>query len=396
MKAFVRGLHACLQRRCDVNRYINYIVDCGHEVVPTAKESDIILLWACAFRKDYCDNSLAVIADYSRRFGEERVVVCGCLPAIDEALLKSQFKGRYFKWQDDSEALNAIFGNSNRDFRSTSRIIAEKNITNDIDLYRKEHPDEDVSYYDQFVKLFVSEGCRYDCAYCTEKRAFPEYKSFPLKDITNKCQRLVEASHQNKVVLIADSLGDYGKDFDSSLVELIDSILGIRDDTKVGLMNCHPTDFIANFDYLIGRLREERIFHLSIPIQSASDRILKLMNRPYTKDDLTRIFTELNNINFRECETHLLVGFPSESYDDFHESVDFVIRHKPKYVMASAYMESASLKSSNLHGKVSPETIRKRLQFLVEYMKEHEIICNYDSCEYIKEQFCREVKYDVR
>ncbi len=192
--------------------------------------------------------------------------------------------------------------------------------------------------------------------------------------------------------MIADSLGDYGKDSGSSLVELIDSILGIRDDIQVGLMNCHPADFIAYFDYLVARLREKRIFHLNIPIQSASDRILKLMNRPYTKNDLTTIFTELNTMNFSECETHLLIGFPSESDGDFHESLDFLLQHKPKYVMASAYMESEPMKSSSLPGKVPLETIRQRIQFVAEQMKEHGIICNYDTCEYVKEQFQRQAK----
>ena len=393
MKVFVHGLHACLQRRCDVKRYSNYIRNCGHELVAVAEESDIVLLWACAFRKDYCENSLAVISNYQKCLGEEKIVVCGCLPSIDERLLKSQFRGRYFKWRDDNESLNAIFGRSEKDiFQFFPRIIAEKDITDNIDCYREKYPDRNVSYYDQFIKLFVSEGCYYNCAYCTEKLAFPGHTSFPLSNLKGQCRLLLQKSHQDKVALIADSLGDYGKNAGSSLAELIEAILSINKNVKVGLMNLHPADFITHFDYLIDCLKKERIFHLNLPIQSASDRILKLMNRSYIKKDLNKIFCELGNMNFRECETHLLIGFPSESDDDFQESLDFILQWKPKYIMASAYMETDLLESSKLPGKVSIGTINKRMQILTDRMKENGIICNYNTCEYIEEQFRRQRK----
>ena len=93
---------------------------------------------------------------------------------------------------------------------------------------------------------------------------------------------------------------------------------------KVVLNNLNPADFIRYYDEMVEFLEKGDIRHLNLPIQSASEKILRLMNRQYTKDDIDRIFTLLNNIGFTEFDTHVIIGFPGETDQDFEDTMKLI------------------------------------------------------------------------
>ena len=92
MKVFVRGLNSCGMRSVNIQRYRDCLVANGHELVNNPDDSDVILLWTCAFRGDVRDNSLSVIKRYAETCGD-KLVVGGCLPDIDRELLRKHFRG---------------------------------------------------------------------------------------------------------------------------------------------------------------------------------------------------------------------------------------------------------------------------------------------------------------
>jgi threonylcarbamoyladenosine tRNA methylthiotransferase MtaB len=389
MKAYFKGLNSCLQRKFSIQQYKDLVANSGFEIVDEPIDADKIFIWTCAFRKDYCTNSLNIVSDFVRLYGEDRIVVCGCLPAIDERLLKDQYGGAYFKWRDDAAFFRGFLKVNKHYASARARPIIEENFTLDINRYRKENPEKNASYYDQFIKVYVSEGCLYDCTYCSEKLAFPPFKSYRLEDILEGCKKMTRQCSTKRIALLADSLGSYGSDIGTSLDHLISAILGIDQDVRIGLMNLHPSDFIRFHTYLMNLIAAHRIFLLSVPIQSASDRILRLMNRPYVRNDLDTIFRRLSGFGFKELETHIIIGFPSETVTDFAETVDFLVEHQPKYVMASSYMESPSMPSFALGNKIDSHEIHRRTLLLVEKMKNNKIICNYDNCEYFADHINR-------
>ena len=359
-KIYFKGLNSCLQRKFSIDQYRDLFEKCGFEILDAPGNADNIFIWTCAFREDYRDNSIRVVKDYVSLYGMDRIIVCGCLPSIDEELLRINYNGAYFKWKDDKNYLEK-FIKSKSDFNMLPlKTIAEINYTCDIVEYKRENPDKNISYYDQFIKAYISEGCLYDCTYCSEKLAFPKFKSYPLNDIVAECSKLIEQSSTNKIALVADSIGNYGSDIGSSLDKLISAILAIDDEIAIGLMNLHPSDFINYEDYLINLISQNKLFLLSVPIQSASDKILELMNRPYRRAQLERIFSKLGEYNFKELETHVIVGFPSEGIEEFMVTVDFLLKYKPKYVMASSYMESKLMNSAKFRDKIESIEINKK------------------------------------
>jgi hypothetical protein len=229
----------------------------------------------------------------------------------------------------------------------------------------------------------------WECAYCSERLAFPPYRSFNEDDIVETCRREVEQSGKRAVVLLGDSVGDYGIDTGSSLPRLIRRLRDMVPGIKLALQDFNPYHFIKFYDDMVEFLRSGLVVHLQIPYQSASDHILRLMKRPYKRSDLDKIFGTINELGFTEFDSHMIVGFPGETEEDFEESVAFAIRHRPKYMLVNGFMESPQMPAAKLPGKVDEETKHYRIREGETRLKVIGIICNADDSEYARKRFYR-------
>ena len=377
---FIKGLHGCPMRTADLTQYADFLTANGHRVVDQPEESDVILLWTCAFRGDFRDNSLKEIHRYMNTYKAE-LIVAGCLPDIDRQLLETEYAGRFFNWRNQEEALEAHFGAAGKKFSDIPRQLSAGPLTDDLDQYRKEHPDKDISFSDQFIKLFVSEGCRFKCSYCSEILAFPRYRSFPEAALIEECKRQVQDTGRNEVVLMGDSIADYGCDTGSTLPQLIRKLKSEIPSLRIALLGFNPAGFIRYFNDMAEFIRNGWIRHMQLPIPSASPRILRLMNRPYRREHIDKIFSALNNLHFADFETHIIVGFPGEEEEDFEETIRFILKHRPRYVLASQYMESPTMPSAKLPCKVDPGTKSRRARDAVRQLTHVGILCNADESE---------------
>jgi threonylcarbamoyladenosine tRNA methylthiotransferase MtaB len=279
--------------------------------------------------------------------------------------------------------MEQIFGQK-YSFKQMSPVFAEKPACNDIIRYRIENPGKDITFHDQFIKLVVSEGCSFECSYCSERLAFPEFHSFLEDDLVEICRRLVEETGYLKVILLADSLGEYGCDIGSSLPSLIRKLKTIDPYLTFALNNLNLHNFIQYFDEMSWFIENNYICHLNLPIQSASMRILKRMNRAYTRDDMDRAFSLLNRLNFRDFDTHIIVGFPGETEDDFNETINFILHYHPKYVLINKYMESSGAASASYSDVVSDKIAIARISKAEDCFNEAGIICNSEKGELIQ------------
>lgn len=380
MKIFIKGLNSCTMRKQKLRQYRNFLISNGHEIVNKPDEGDIIILWTCAFRGDVRDNSLSEIKRYQKGYKAE-LIVAGCLPDIAPDLLKKEFSGRIVPWRDDKNKMKEFFGKGRGGLEEIPSTFVEENLCVDVEKFRKENPDKDATFHDQFIKLVVSEGCNYNCTYCSERMAFPSYHSFPEEALVKGCRLMIEKTGCYDVMLLADSLGDYGYDANTDLPALMQKLSQVDPKLKIALNNLNPAGYIRFFDEISKLVAKGVIRHLNLPIQSASARILKLMNRPYTRQDIDRIFSSLNDVDFKEFDTHVIFGFPGETDEDFEETLQFIIKHKPKYVLASGFMEAPGMPAYQLPNKVSQQVKRKRLRVFYKQVRSAGIICNTDESQ---------------
>lgn len=373
-------------RNIDVQRYRDFLTINGHELVNAPSDSEVIFLWTCAFRGDMRDNSLMQIKHYMDNYKIE-LVVAGCLPDIDREFLTSQFKGYIVNWADDEKKMEEFFGAPKKKLSEIKRILDKDKLYDNEKDFRRANPDADVPYIGRYAQIYVSEGCPFECAYCSERFAFPPYRSFPEDEIVSACRHQIDKYERKAVVLLGDSVGTYGLDIGSNLPNLIRKLAGLHPEIKIAIQGFNPYYFLKFYDSMVEFIRSGLVVHLQMPYQSASDRILRLMNRPYTRAELDKVFGTINGLGFTEFDSHIIVGFHGETEEDFEESIQFALRHRPKYVLLSRFMETPNMPTAKMSGKVSVETIKRRLNQGVERLNAAGILCNSDDSEFSKDRF---------
>ncbi|MBI4806795.1 MAG: radical SAM protein [Desulfovibrio sp.] len=366
-------------RKQKLEQYALFFRANNHIMVDNVDEADCCLVWTCGFRSDFRDACLlALDAVLAKCPGE--TIISGCLPDICPELLPRTPRSRIVAWRDDAEVLEGLFG-QDAALDSFSPIFAEPRKCEDTAAFRKLHPGADVTFHDQFIKLVISEGCLFDCTYCSEKLAFPPFRSFPLDGLLSAAKDMMEQTGVYDLILMADSLGQYGLDIGETFPGLLNALCALDARVGIALNNLNPANFAAQIDDMSELIRQGRLRHLNLPIQSASDRILKLMNRAYNQRDLHLIYERLASLGFTAHDTHLIAGFPGETAEDFQKSIDFILCHRPRYVLLSQYMESQAAPSARLGNKVDASTVRSRLQAAEAAFAKAGIICNCDDSE---------------
>lgn len=377
MKIFIKGLNSCVMRKHKLRQYHDYFEANGVALVDSPESSDINLIWTCAFRDDVKNNSLSEIKRYQKEY-DAQVAVAGCLPDIDREELDKLHSDFVLPWKGDEENIKALVPQESVALNQIPETFAEPKVCNNTEQFRKDNPSIDVTFHDQFVKVTVCEGCLYNCSYCSEKLMFPAFTSFSEDELIKEFTSLLEKTGQTQVILMADSLGNYGQDVDSSLHQLIQRFLEVDPRVKVALNNLHPASFILYKEELFSFIKQGSILHINLPIQTASTPLLKRMGRPYTKNQLERIFAGFEALNFKFFDTHILVGFPGETDEDIEETIQFLLKYKVRHVLVSAYMETANMPSASFPDKISPQIIQQRVERVCQKAKEAGIIFNAD------------------
>jgi len=385
MKIFVKGLNPCAIRKINIQRYRDFLIANGHQLVKNPAESDIILLWTCGVRNDFRKNSMLEANRYGREYNRE-VVLAGCLPDIDPQYVRSQFSGIIINWRDDSKKMEDFFGAPKQRFADIPLCYGEKQLCDSAMAFKMAHPQEDACFHDESIKLYVSEGCGFECTFCSERLMFPPYRSFPEEDLVETCRRFLSQDKTYKVMLHADNVGDYGIDIGTTLPCLIRKLKAIHPKVQVGIQGFNPAHFLRYFDELSVLVKDGTIWNLRLPIQSASSRLLNLMKRPYTSDDIHAVFSFLNSVKFTDFATDMIVGFPSETEEEHEETIRLILHYRPRYVLLSAFMSAPGLAALQFSGRIDEHTMRRRLKNADIRLSESGIICNTDGGDLFKER----------
>lgn len=257
MRIFLKGLNGCVMRKQKLKQYKQFLVANGHKIESNIESSNVCLIWTCAFRGDVLNNSISEIQRYKREYKSE-LIVAGCLPDIAPDILKKHFSGFIINWRDDANKLDEFFGAKTQSAKQFTPVFIEEKLCDDAEKYRNENPDRDATFHDQFIKLVVSEGCNYNCTYCSERLAFPPYRSFPEDELVESCYRMIKETGVFDIILLADSLGEYGRDIGSSLPALMNKLKSIHPEIRFALNNLNPASFIEYYNAMIDFIKKGR------------------------------------------------------------------------------------------------------------------------------------------
>jgi MiaB/RimO family radical SAM methylthiotransferase len=369
MNAYVDCI-GCEQRQLDAQRVIDYLKANKIALVDNPAQSDYSILVTCAVDRTSEDVSVARMKNLASRMGaESKLIIGGCLPSISPDRVRYDVYATFSP--RDMETLDDIFKG---DVRMAEVADPNKSMFDSSyeGVERELSPREEYDQAKFGYKIVIDQGCLLSCTFCKIKDATGRLQSVPLDSIVTQFQKAVDQGEQT-IMLMGGDTGAYGYDIGTRFHNLLEEVLKIPGDYKVFIH-----DF--NVNWLI---RDEKGYRqafesdivnqhlrgINFPIQSGSDKILKLMKRPHKATDainsLRRIKQDYPYIN---VGTHLIVGFPGESEEDFEATFKLLEEVDFDFVSCFPYSEHETARSAKLSDKVDSETIDERLNVIAKFL----------------------------
>lgn len=371
MKIYVETL-GCPKNFNDSQVAMGIMEKAGHSMVDAPEKAELMILNTCGFINDAKKESIERILELAEYREDGKILaVSGCLserysdelfkemPEIDVILGVNE----YMNLPEILDGIEKEKKAKSGELRGISRI---KNVTHipcgfDVDVKRK----FDENPYTATLK--IAEGCNNRCSYCIIPYLRGAYRSKPMEDIMAEAEALARRGCK-ELCLIAQDVTYYGVDIykESRLPELLEKLCKIDGIRWIRLLYCYE-DRID--DRLIEVMaKEPKICHyIDIPLQHASDKILKAMRRKSTKASIKKTIGKLRaampDIHIR---TTLIAGFPGEKKAEFDELYDFVCDMKFERLGVFAYSKEEGTDAAEMHPQVRSDVKERRVNAIMQ------------------------------
>lgn len=312
----------CDKNLVDTENMLGILKNKGFEFTDDEWEADIIAINTCCFIGDAKQESINTILEMAEHKKDARckvLVVAGCLA--------HRYQDEIIK---EIPEVDAFVGTSSYDKIADmiNSVLEEKGISNfveDANRMPMVEADRIVTTPGYYEYLKIAEGCDKHCTYCVIPKVRGSFRSFPIEYLVNQTKKLVEGGVK-EIILVAQETTLYGVDLygKKSLPKLLHNLGLIEGLEWIRILYCYPEEIN---DELIEAIKNEpKVCHyLDMPIQHASDNVLKRMGRKTDKQELLDIVAKLRKeIPDIALRTTLIAGFPGETQADHEEVMEFI------------------------------------------------------------------------
>lgn len=361
MRVFFETL-GCPKNFNDTQAAKGVLAENSFEIVETAEDSDIIVVNTCGFINDAKKESIERIFDMMPYREEgKKLVVSGCLseryaddlyeemPEVDCFIGVNEYERLPELLSelvsDGGERIKEVSGCCDKILSTPKRILGENPYT---------------------ATLKIAEGCDNCCAYCIIPKIRGGFRSKPEEAVIAEAKELAAAGCK-ELILIAQDVTNYGRDLygEPRLAELVRKVCRVDGIQWVRLMYCYE-DRIT--DELIEVMASEpKVCHyIDIPIQHASDSVLKAMRRRSTEESIRGTIKRLKGaIPDIHIRTTLIVGFPGETEEDFDKLLDFVEETRFARLGVFAYSQEENTEAGEMENQIDEDVKQERLDTIM-------------------------------
>lgn len=357
----------CDKNLADSEEMLGLLTAGGHEITDDETQADAIVINTCCFIKDAKEESVETIlemAEYKKTGSCHALIVTGCMaqryqkeiieevPEVD-AVLGTTSYGDIVKALEE-----AVAGNHFEEFR-------------DIDYLPDTGSKRVLTTGGHFGYLKIAEGCDKHCTYCIIPKLRGKFRSVPMERLIAQAEDMAEQGVK-ELILVAQETTVYGRDLygKKSLHILLKKLCEIRGIRWIRILYCYPEEI---YDELIETIRDEKkiCHYLDIPIQHASDRILKRMGRRTSKQELIDIVGKLRReIPDIVLRTTLITGFPGETEEDHEELKEFVDEMEFDRLGVFTYSPEENTPAAEMVDQIPEEVKEERRDELMELQQE--------------------------
>lgn len=352
----------CDKNRVDTERMLYRINSSGYSLTADASQADVIIVNTCAFINPAREESINTVLDmaaYKIKGRCRKLVVTGCLPQKHMEELKSELV--------EADCLLGTMQYGEIDF-ILDRVLRSERVCEKEKIY-PEPEGRVLTTPKHYAYLKIAEGCDNFCTYCTIPKIRGKYRSADIGKLLNEAEELA-AKGVRELVLVAQDVTAYGKDIygEPRLAELVRRLSGVEGIEWIRLLYCYPERID---DELIEVLKHPKtVKYLDIPMQHASDAVLKRMGRASTGKKLSelieRLRKEIPGITLRST---FMVGFPGETQEDFEKLLKFLQENRIDNAGFFAYSYEEGTPSALLPEQIEERVKQERLKAAYELQK---------------------------
>lgn len=324
------------------------------QIVPEMEDADVIIVNTCYVKQPTEQKVINRIKKIKEQFPDKKLIISGCMVEIDQDKLK--------------KAAPAAGWIGPRQIKSTPDVV--KSCIDGEVSRMVGHSDEIKAglpkmRFDPFVHISqICEGCVGRCTYCCTRFARGKLQSYPVEDIKKEIENAV-ADGCVEIQLTAQDTAAYGMDTGTKLAELINEITVIPGDFRLRVGMMHPKSMMGNLDELIEAFMHKNVYKfMHIPIQSGSDSVLMHMGRGHTVEQYKKIISEIKaKIPEISIATDIIVGYPTETDEDFQGTLKLIEDIKPNFIHISKYRHRPMAISSSMP-EIDHKIMKKRSKAL--------------------------------
>lgn len=368
-KLYYIRTYGCQMNEHDTENIKGILESASFTETEDMENADIVLLNTCAIRENAHDKVFGFLGRVKHLKQKNPNVIaglCGCM--VQEKSVVDEIMKKY-NW------LDFVFGTHNLD--SVLPLISksmDERIQN-IEVYSIEGdvlegmPSKNNSKYKAWVNIQL--GCDKFCTYCIVPYTRGKQRSREKEYIINEVENLKNNGYK-EITLLGQNVNAYGKDIyeNYNLASLLKDVsdTGIE---RIRFVTSHPWDFTDEMIDVIGE-RENVMPYIHLPLQSGSNRILKLMGRRYTKEEYLTLYNKIREkIKSVSITTDIIVGFPGETAEDFNETLEIVNECKFDGAFTFIFSPRENTPAAKMEDNVSLKEKEERLNRLNELIKKY-------------------------
>ncbi len=341
----------CRLNQYETEKIAAELSEYGFQRVTFNQPADIYIINTCTVTGRADATCRNIISRAARIDGNPPVVVIGCYVDSDPDTLGTL------------SGVDLIIGNNNKS--KVASILKDRFPT----LFENHETVPAVKKISEFYQhnrawIKIGDGCNQRCAYCVIPLVRGELTNRPADEIIDEINALSEAGY-HEVVLTGIHIGQYKYGDIDSPAELVRNLLDKTSISRLRLSSIEPQEVDTKLIEVMANGGKRVCRHLHIPLQSGSDRILKMMRRPYTSDKYMEIIGKVKEgLDNVVIGADIIVGFPGETGEDFQQSVKIANSGLLDYLHVFSYSDRPGTASINMPDKINPEVIKNRNSIL--------------------------------
>ena len=356
MKVFIET-YGCTYNQGDSQIIAGILEDNNVILVDSVEEADIIIVNTCYVKLPTENKVIYRIQKLQENYPEKKVIVAGCMVEVDP--LKLEKVGPDCSWIGPHK-LHDAFDVVNRTY--SGEVVRSSGFTCKSKVGLKKVKKNPLIHIIQ-----ICEGCLGACTFCCTRFARGRLNSYPIADIVAEAKKAIDEGAR-EIQLTAQDTAAFGRDTGESLADLIKEVANLEGTFRIRVGMMHPKNILNNYSEIIDAIKHPKVYNfIHLPIQTGSNKVLHEMNRGHTIEDYLKIVDafkkEIPNVTIA---TDIIVGYPTETDDDFKSTCDLIEKVKPSLIHLSKYQHRQGAISSSLK-EVPYEVMKKRSKLLSKF-----------------------------